>query len=249
MSRIIGICKLVLFNPLLDHWQLIVRRYRTSGSREVTYYKTRHETQVNDTISRFGTEDARSNFDALSNFDDLSKSQYEPTVVNWHEDTTEDRTPNQSSKPQTLAFRRHPTRAQVQSGPITLPASSNIGKSETGRNQHRRSDLLTDVCGHITPATGTPVKKISGKEHADYHCPRCDSTATRPRTIKDHFPACIRKHGNPQGLKYTDHPSMAKAEAFRLRSLDNRSQPQTQGFASMNSDKEVDRRDDWLSDQ
>ena len=50
---------------------------------------------------------------------------------------------------------------------------------------------------------------------AKFCCPRCGSNYTRLnytrlKTVKDHFPDCVSKCGNPQALRYTDHPSMAQ---------------------------------------
>ena len=56
------------------------------------------------------------------------------------------------------------------------------------------------------------------------------SNFTRAKTVKDHFPECISKHGNPDGLWFTDHPSMRKEEAR----IQNRSQ--TRGKVSGSED-------------
>lgn len=80
------------------------------------------------------------------------------------------------------------------------------------RHAHSRDDDYTDVCGVFSPAKANPVKKYNpGK--GDFCCPRCESSFTRPKSVKDHFPDCISKYGNPQALRYTDHPSMARKEA------------------------------------
>ena len=79
------------------------------------------------------------------------------------------------------------------------------------RHAHARDDGYTNVCGISSPAISTPGKKYNpGK--GEYCCPRCGSNFTRPKSVKDHFPYCIAKCGNPQGLRFTDHPTMAQTE-------------------------------------
>ena len=80
------------------------------------------------------------------------------------------------------------------------------------RHAHERDDEYTDVCGIYSPEISTPIKKYNhGK--GKFCCPRCGSNFTRPKSVKDHFPFCILKCGNPQALRYTDHTSMAQKEA------------------------------------
>lgn len=45
--------------------------------------------------------------------------------------------------------------------------------------------------------------KNPGKPH---RCPRCFATFTRRYTIKQHFPGCIERTGNPQNLSWDDDP-------------------------------------------
>lgn len=108
-----------------------------------------------------------------------------------------------------------------QSSTFSLPIRSSNGNhtnakklSETTRKRHAhaRDDDYTDVCGVISPAKANPVKRINpGK--GEFCCPRCGSNFTRPKSVKDHFPDCVAKYGNPKGLRYTDHPSMVQKEA------------------------------------
>lgn len=80
------------------------------------------------------------------------------------------------------------------------------------RHANARDDGYTNVCGVRSPATSTPIKKYNpGK--GEFCCPRCESNFTRPKSVKDHFPYCVAKCGNPQALRFTDHPSMAQTEA------------------------------------
>lgn len=91
-----------------------------------------------------------------------------------------------------------------------------VSEKSLKRYAHARDDDYTDVCGVSSPAKASPVKKFNyGK--GEYCCARCGSNFTRPKSVKDHFPDCISKFGNPQALCYTSHPSMAKMEATLQR--------------------------------
>ena len=92
------------------------------------------------------------------------------------------------------------------------------------RHAHSRDDNYTDVCGVFSSAKATPVKKYNAG-NGEFYCPRCGSNYTRPKSVKDHFPHCVSKFGNPQAFRFTDHPSMAQTEAAiqrrRQASLEN----------------------------
>ena len=97
-------------------------------------------------------------------------------------------------------------------GPRPDNRSQGLSLTTQQRHAHSRDDGYTDVCGVFSPAKATPVKKAS-KYGGKFRCPRCNSGFTRTKSVKDHFPHCVSKCGNPQSLRYTDHPSMARAEA------------------------------------
>ena len=86
-----------------------------------------------------------------------------------------------------------------------------VSESTRKRHAHARPDGYTSVCGVYSPAKLTPVKKVN-LGNGEFCCPRCGSNFTRAGTVKYHFPACVMKYGNPQALRYTDHPSMATRE-------------------------------------
>lgn len=91
-----------------------------------------------------------------------------------------------------------------------------LSKRTQKRHAHSRDDYYTDVCGVYSPEKATPMKKFNyGK--GEFYCPRCGSNYTRPKSVKDHFPDCVAKFGNPNSLRYTDDPSMAPTEAFIQR--------------------------------
>lgn len=80
------------------------------------------------------------------------------------------------------------------------------------RHAHTRDDNFTDVCGVFSPEKAKPFKRYNyGK--GSFCCPRCRSNFTRPKSVKDHFSDCVGKYGNPQALRYNDHPSMGGQES------------------------------------
>ena len=80
------------------------------------------------------------------------------------------------------------------------------------RRAHARGDGYSVVCGVYSPEISAPVRS-ENRGNGEFCCPRCGSNYTRPYSVKDHFYYCISKHGNPQALRFTDHPSMAQTEA------------------------------------
>ena len=104
----------------------------------------------------------------------------------------------------------------IRGGPNTFATSNSttkeLSKLTQKRHAHSRDDNYTNVCGVYSPEKATPVKRYNhGK--GEFCCPRCGSNFTRPKSVKDHFPDCVGKYGNPQLLRYTDHSSMAQKEA------------------------------------
>lgn len=78
--------------------------------------------------------------------------------------------------------------------------------------------MLTRVCGITTPSKGTLVaskSKLKGK----FRCPRCNGRFTRPRSVKDHFIKCVGKYGNPDGLSWWDHGTLADTKVWHLDHL------------------------------
>ena len=107
------------------------------------------------------------------------------------------------------------------------------------RRAHARSDGYSVVCGVYSPEISAPVKS-DNRGQGDFCCPRCGSNFTRPYSVKDHFFYCIQKHGNPQALRFTDHPSMAQTEAA-IQRRHRASQDQEARFQEMNDALYVDR--------
>ena len=81
------------------------------------------------------------------------------------------------------------------------------------RYANSRGDGYTIACGVESPEIATPVRKVN-LGNGKYRCPRCKSDFTREKTVKDHFPDCISKHGNSERLSFTDHPSMKRQSNF-----------------------------------
>ena len=94
-----------------------------------------------------------------------------------------------------------------------LPIPSAIGYPvPTTSSQLPPASELTQYCGIFSPAKGADRLSMTAQRLTDpkfkYHCPRCDKRFSRRFTVKQHFPACINKYGNPQSLKWLDHASL-----------------------------------------
>ena len=74
----------------------------------------------------------------------------------------------------------------------------------------------TRVCGVYSREIASPEKKIK-RTGGRYRCPRCDTPFTRARAVMKHFVECIAKYGNPDSLKWTDHPSLQGTVKFYAR--------------------------------
>ena len=107
------------------------------------------------------------------------------------------------------------------------------------RRAHARSDGYSVVCGVYSPEISAPVRS-ENRGKGDFYCPRCGSNYTRPYSVKDHFYYCISKHGNPQALRFTDHPSMAQTEAAIQRRIQASRQPSAGMFQEMSEALYVD---------
>lgn len=87
--------------------------------------------------------------------------------------------------------------------PDLVWAPPHIARSNVPRNNE-----WTTVCGIVTPGHDHVPSSKKLLADAKYHCPRCDTPFSRRYTVKQHFPGCIHKHGNPKGLRWIDHPSL-----------------------------------------
>lgn len=87
----------------------------------------------------------------------------------------------------------------------------------TGFNRKTGEGMLTDVCGIATPAKGTPVANTN--KNGRFCCPRCNGRLTRPRSVKDHFITCVKKHGNPNGLSWWDHETLTGTKDWHIQQL------------------------------
>ena len=75
----------------------------------------------------------------------------------------------------------------------------------------------TTVCGVYSPEKSLPMVRHNTNDPAHkFHCPRCDKTFTRRYTVKLHFTGCIAKHGNPEALRWLDHPSLGLNRGVQL---------------------------------
>ena len=107
------------------------------------------------------------------------------------------------------------------------------------RRAHARSDGYSVVCGIYSPEISAPVRS-ENRGKGDFYCPRCGSNYTRPYSVKDHFYYCISKHGNPQALRFTDHPSMAQTEAAIQKRIQASQQPSARAVQEMSEALYVD---------
>ncbi|MCJ1463897.1 hypothetical protein MMC07_002506 [Pseudocyphellaria aurata] len=81
--------------------------------------------------------------------------------------------------------------------------------------------ILPDKTGPMERVTEQPATQTSGLNGAEavgtksgpprpYRCPLClEARYTRRYTLKQHFPKCVEKRGNPHHLKWDDDPSVA----------------------------------------
>ena len=97
------------------------------------------------------------------------------------------------------------------------PAAADSNAQTLSAQTQKRHDRLgengyTVACGVVCPELATPVQKVNLGD-GKFYCPRCGSNYTRAKSVKDHFPSCVLRYGNPLGLRYTDHESMASKDA------------------------------------
>lgn len=118
--------------------------------------------------------------------------------------------------------------------------SSNSTQRVSAKTQERyansRADGYTVVCGVESSEIVPPVKRVN-PGNGKFRCPRCKSNFTREKSVKDHFPDCISKHGNPEGLFFTDHPSMKQEEARILNA--NRTSGLVSSLDDVREDEEM----------
>ena len=113
----------------------------------------------------------------------------------------------------------------------------------TGFNQETGSGLLTAVCARVTPSKGTPVPHRSGAG-GPFRCPRCHCRFTKPRSVKDHFIKCVNNYGNPAGLNWFDHPSLAKSKNWHLQHMPKEEEEEEEGEVVEEDEKDEMEGDD-----
>ncbi|KAM0799222.1 hypothetical protein BDR22DRAFT_822531 [Usnea florida] len=102
----------------------------------------------------------------------------------------------------------HAERKDVKFNARPPRSSYNNGPHADGHSSGQGSYWYTKVCGVYSKEKSSPKKiKTSGGSH---HCPRCDTQFTRPQSVRRHFVGCIAKNGNPDSLRWTDHPSLQR---------------------------------------
>lgn len=104
-----------------------------------------------------------------------------------------------------------------------------------------RNSEWTSVCGIVSAGEDQLSHMIAPQTAINtnfkYHCPRCDKGFSRRYTVKQHFTSCVKKYGNPKGLKWVDHPSLASRTAYATRKPNTwnlrRSSPRKHRFRHM----------------
>lgn len=90
----------------------------------------------------------------------------------------------------------------------------NCGPFTNGQSSGHGASAYTRLCGVYSRERASPKKS---KANGPYHCPRCDTHFTRARGVMRHFVGCITKYGNPDSLKWTDHPSLQRTVKYFAR--------------------------------
>lgn len=87
----------------------------------------------------------------------------------------------------------------------------------------------TEVCGVFSesrvPAGCNPAKLIrkppAVKRTRNMTCIICDSKFEVKQYVRDHFPKCVQKNGNPNRYSWFDHPTVRNNKGTQSRRLDN----------------------------
>ncbi len=95
-------------------------------------------------------------------------------------------------------------------------ADHSIDKARTdGESNGHSTSVYTTACGVYSKEKAVPNKANIGA--GCYHCPRCDTGFTKARSVMRHFVGCITRYGNPDSLKWTDHPSLQRTVKYYAR--------------------------------
>lgn len=100
--------------------------------------------------------------------------------------------------------------SQPQFGP--LPVSMHLYPNVAN------NDSYPSLCGVCSPEKLSPTRHNQSTDSA-YHCPKCNKGFTRRTGVKDHFPNCIKKHGNPSRLRWDDHASLKPLRQGETRDI------------------------------
>ena len=72
-------------------------------------------------------------------------------------------------------------------------------KKKTGEDEKEIDENEEDDGNPYVLINRIPLRKT--KEPRTHRCPRCFCYFTRPRSLRDHFPKCVSKLGNPDNLR------------------------------------------------
>lgn len=90
-------------------------------------------------------------------------------------------------------------------------------KRRTTRFDRATRGGLTEQCRVVTPLIGTPV--VRHIETGKFHCPRCNGRYTMRKSVRTHFPKCVTKYGNPNGLSWWDHDTLKVSRDYFNRQV------------------------------
>ena len=101
-----------------------------------------------------------------------------------------------------------PQQANQATGQQNVPQSSQRPQTERMREM---SERLNAVNGVVSPSQLAPGQlPIVVRSHANastplpFSCPLCQGPYARRNHVKSHFPACVDRNGNPDGLRWDD---------------------------------------------
>lgn len=87
------------------------------------------------------------------------------------------------------------------------------GLPEEQLSQHAQQmkDVLDAVSGVVIPSKLAPGESIKpnpsrAKDHTSlkFACPLCNTLFNKIDHVKAHFPSCVRRYGNPDGIRWSD---------------------------------------------
>jgi hypothetical protein len=79
----------------------------------------------------------------------------------------------------------------------------------------QKGNKKTAVCGVPVPKVKEPTAVSRDSVNGTLKCPICDHRSAEVSQLRKHFPKCVPKHGNPEGLDW-DHDSSCDFDGIVL---------------------------------